>query len=60
MKMLSFFFCKSVYFVLSLVVIFVGYIRQLRYAILFCFHCVIRQLRLTNYYLRLVHVVTST
>ena len=54
MKMLSF-FCKSVYFVLSLIVIFVGYIRQLRYAILFCYHCVIRQLRLTNYYLRLVH-----
>ena len=30
-------------------------IRQLRLAILFCFHCVIRQLRLTYYYLRLVH-----
>ena len=30
MKMFSF-FCKSVYFVLSLIVIFVGYIRQLRF-----------------------------
>ena len=46
------FFCKSVYFVLSLIVIFVGYIRQLRF---FCSACTMCQLRLTNYDPRLVH-----
>ena len=56
MKMFSF-FCKSVYFVLSLIVIFVGYIRQVRF---FCSACTMCQLRLTNYDPRLVHVVTST